>query len=571
MRVIFESNEFAVNNGDFVFGDDDGMPEFTFTGGNDTFVGEDGATQYGAVGDVYAMAGISRGGNDNFLGGDDSGDGYSGPGSGVHFIGDALYMGGQSAGGRDYAEGGINSSNVFVGDASDASEHARGGNDTLVGGNAFSDSEGAGLGDGYAVNMLLGDFTHAGQGQTTSLVLEISASAPKSGNDSIVGGDSFAHEGQAIAFNLIGGDGYYFGAEARGGDDIVRGGDATADNGMAGAYNVMIGDAYFMSDSATGGKDAMYGGDARVVGNGGEGYAINYMSGDAISLQDESRAGNDKMYGGDARDTVGDDGGIAVVYNLMAGDAFNVSGDVTFGKDTLEGGNGAGDGYVVNVIYGDVGASDGGALPFPSFPFPGPLEEAALNFSEESVSLLGSESGSLRFGADKITGGNDNAINYLVGDAGYIGSDSVGGNDTLVAGDGYSNTLIGDSIDLDGRGGNDKLYSGEGDDLMWGDAMNLGSDAEGGADRFYFAAENGMDVINDFDVRDHDRIDLSAFGRSNPDFRTFEAFITSGRVEQTSEGALIHLDLVSKTSEDNTVLLMGVDVSDLVKASFAIG
>ncbi|MBC7604026.1 MAG: type I secretion C-terminal target domain-containing protein [Ramlibacter sp.] len=567
MRVTFESNEFYPVDGDFIYGDSDSTPDFVFTGGNDTFVGEDGNYQYGAVGDVYGMSGTSRGGNDTFYGGDFAGDGYSNPQSGVVFIGDAMHMTDRAVGGRDYAEGGINSSNYFVGDASDATDHASGGNDTLIGGDAFSDTDGAAMGGGNAFNFLFGDFNNAGgfgnPSRGTFFIKE--PSTVRGGQDSIVGGDSWAHQGQALSLNLLSGDSYAFSGYDKGGDDTIRGGDATASDGSAGTYNIMLGDAFFMSDAAIGGRDVMYGGDARVLNSSGEGYAINYMVGDSLILAGDARGSNDEMYGGDAR-VKGDGTTFAVAFNIMAGDTFDATSDgVSFGKDTMVGGDGSGDGYAINVMYGDIGFSDSGGLPFPFLGGPfGPVLPAG-----KSLVVVSNDFGSHHFANDKITGGSGNAENFLVGDAHSIGSDSQGGNDILVAGDGYHSAMVGDSIDLWGKGGNDRLYSGQGNDEMWGDAQNMHGDARGGADRFFFGPDNGNDVIYDFHVRDKDRIDLSAFSSAGADFRNFAAFMTSGRAEQTDDGVVLHLDLASATSEDNTVLLMGVELQSLVRASFS--
>ncbi|MRD45668.1 hypothetical protein GHT07_00120 [Caenimonas koreensis DSM 17982] len=590
MRVIFSSDEFNVSDGDFVFGDSDGTPEFVFSGGDDVFYGEDGPYQYGAVGDAYALDRTDRGGNDTFYGGDFAGSFSDGPApnvtalvpifnvrGAVTFIGDAIFMTDGSTGGRDYAQGGVNSNNLFIGDASDADGLARGGNDTLMGGDAgWSEPRGRGLtaatrqSDSTAFNVLIGDFAEAGgRGPTTREVI-FELPSPKGGQDSIVGGDAWAYNSDAGVSNVLIGDAYALGALAKAGDDTVRGGTATASDATASAYNIIVGDAFFMTDGSRGGRDALYGGNVVVTSDSGDGYAINLMSGDNITMDDGARGGADFMVGGSARSVVTDGKEIAAAINLMAGDTFSVRGsDVDFGRDTMVGGSGTGDGYAINVMFGDIGASDAGGLPFP-FPFFGQNGAISLAGLDGSTSR-GSYNPDFHFAADKLTGGNGNAMNYLVGDAEFISSDSTGGDDTLFAGDGYSSTMYGDSLGLAGKGGNDKLYSGKGNDDMWGDAQKMGESADGGADRFYFGVKNGDDTIHDFRVGDKDKIDLSAFSGLSPDFKNFASLKASGRLEQVSDGVVLHLDLADKASDHNTVLIVGVDLDELVKASFAFG
>jgi Ca2+-binding RTX toxin-like protein len=189
------------------------------------------------------------------------------------------------------------------------------------------------------------------------------------------------------------------------------------------------------------------------------------------------------------------------------------------------------------------------------------------------VSNVSSKPAALHYGDDVLTGGNGNAANMLVGDAYELSSRGLGGNDVLTGGGaGTINMLVGDAMTMEGRarGGKDILVSGEGQDTMYGDSVNGGG--RGGADKFVFAPGNGQDVIEDFHVRERDRIDLSTF--EGDDFRSFSTLVASGRMQDTDGGVMIDLEEVSRRDVDiegtlqNTVLLAGVTVADLSSSVF---
>ena len=96
---------------------------------------------------------------------------------------------------------------------------------------------------------------------------------------------------------------------------------------------------------------------------------------------------------------------------------------------------------------------------------------------------------------------------------------AVGGDDTLIAGDGaLSDALFGDAQSLFDAsvGGNDTLISGTGSDLMWGDAETVAAGATTGADVFVFAPGSNLDTIYDFE-QGQDLIDVSAYGYTDFD------------------------------------------------------
>lgn len=583
-----EGNEFYLEGGDEVVGDAEVL-NARQVGGHDYFEGDDYEEEgYVAFGDAYEMSGSSVGGNDYFSGGDFVGywAGVEPTGisidsiflgvSGAVFAGDALNMSGSARGGDDEMYGGDNSLNIFAGDALDnMSQASRGGNDHLYGGRTH--------GDGYSVNLLLGDAYFFGLDSETRV--STSASTPAAvigGNDYIAGGDAYAIESSAFNINVLAGDAYAIGGRSAGGSDEVHGGDAYALYGLAGALNVITGDGLLLEGRVSGAADSLHGGDAYALG--GDAYAINIMAGDAYAFGNGARAGSDTMYGGNAgldeirRDSVSilDDGGISGVINLLAGDGFTYGPGVRFGTDLLVGGSGSdwGDGYAVNQLFGDIGdLSDllGGF-------YPDGLGIAAAT-ADGLLSALGpidrsDSSRALKFANDTLVGGEEAAENLLVGDGPSLYEGAVGGADTLIAGGwGTDNVLIGDAFYLyeGAAGGADKLISGEGDDQMWGDA-SVDMMGRGGTDRFCFAANNGNDVVHDFRVSDRDVIDLRGFDRSG-DFRNFKTFASSDRMEQTREGVLLRLDdewvdVGIQVQAGNTVMLVGVDLTDLAARSF---
>ncbi len=102
-------------------------------------------------------------------------------------------------------------------------------------------------------------------------------------------------------------------------------------------------------------------------------------------------------------------------------------------------------------------------------------------------------------GADTINAGDgDDSV------AGLSGNDLLAGNqgqDTLEGGLG-NDTLVG------GKGG-DLLIGGEGADVLSGDRGNDTLTGGSGADTFRFTAENGQDLITDFNLAEGDRISLA--------------------------------------------------------------
>jgi Ca2+-binding RTX toxin-like protein len=241
---------------------------------------------------------------------------------------------------------------------------------------------------------------------------------------------------------------------ATGGNDVLVGG-SNADNHLYGdAVSVMSGGAAGGNDTLTGGRDS-----------------LNILVGDAEQLQLNSRGGNDTLFGAEG------------ALNNLFGDGTDMS-NATGGDDTLIGAANSDN----NLLVGD-----------------------ASRMFENA-----------RGGNDVLIGG-DNTHNQLFGDAMTMGQSgpffrgvNVGGNDTVVAGNGADtvNFLYGDAEYLYGqaRAGSDVLVSGTGTDFMYGDALQKTGLVTTAADTFVFAPNGGNDMIADFRSSDGDRIDVSAWG-----------------------------------------------------------
>jgi hypothetical protein len=160
-----------------------------------------------------ALSKHNKGHNQKLVGGDDEAN---------YLYGDAYTMesfakGGNDTliGGNDVPPGSNNSGNFLYGDAYNMTDYARGGNDILTGGNNSN-------------NYLYGD------------AYSMSGYA-KGGNDTLIGGID------STRINALIGDAVYMSDFAKGGDDILISAANTGD--------IMWGDGYIMSASVIGGND----------------------------------------------------------------------------------------------------------------------------------------------------------------------------------------------------------------------------------------------------------------------------------------------------------------------------
>ncbi len=125
-------------------------------------------------------------------------------------------------------------------------------------------------------------------------------------------------------------------------------------------------------------------------------------------------------------------------------------------------------------------------------------------------------------GHDGLFGGKGNDIlkggdghDFLVGGNGKDTLEGGDGNDVLVGGNGKDILKGGEGDDeLYGEDGDDTLKGGKGDDVLAGGAGDDILKGGEGADVFYFSADNGFDVIKDFE-NGTDLLDLTSFGFAN--------------------------------------------------------
>ena len=271
----------------------------------------------------------------------------------------------------------------------------------------------------------------------------------------------------------------------------ARGGNDTisVDGGTGVAF--AVGDSGQILGNARGGQD-------RILGQVG---IQNNLYGDAFTLGDGARGGNDRLTGARGSETT----------NLIVGDGPNLFGTAQGGDDTLVGGAGRS----ANSLYGD-----------------------ALIMDDSAVG-----------GNDVIMGGRC-ATNVLRGDAEAMFGSAAGGDDTITAGTRGESILYGDADALfgDARGGDDVLISRRSNDDMWGDGV-LHDNATGGADIFVFAADNGRDVIHDFE-RGKDRIDLSALDLGGIDDLVIRDDGTDSRILLADDDRIIVLGATNLDASD---------------------
>jgi hypothetical protein len=124
----------------------------------------------------------------------------------------------------------------------------------------------------------------------------------RGGNDTLTGGDN---NSSSFVSNALVGDASEMFDSARGGNDTLTGGDNNSSfaGSVFNAFNRLVGDASAMSGSSRGGNDTLIGGD-----NNGSGSVTNIsginatdqMWGDAESLADSATGGHDTFVFADA-------------------------------------------------------------------------------------------------------------------------------------------------------------------------------------------------------------------------------------------------------------------------------
>jgi Ca2+-binding RTX toxin-like protein len=212
----------------------------------------------------------------------------------------------------------------------------------------------------------------------------------------------------------------------------------------------------------------------------------------------DAAGGNDTLIGG--RESL----------NILVGDTNQLQGG-SGGDDTLFGAEGA-----LNNLFGDsteMSNAAGG-------------DDTLIGAANSDNNLLVGDASRMfvnATGGNDVLRGGDNTHNQLFGDAMTMGDSgpffrgvNVGGNDTVVAGNGADtvNFLYGDAQFMYGQAhaGSDVLIGGTGTDFMYGDALQKTALVTTAADTFVFAPDGGNDLIDDFRSSDGDLIDVSAWG-----------------------------------------------------------
>ena len=336
-----------------------------------------------------------------------------------------------------------------------------------------------------------------------------------------------------------------------------------------------------------------------LTGNTG----ANEMGGDAGNDTMNGAGGNDSMFGGDGDDRMDGgfgfdtlEGGAGRDVLLGGGNADRLYGDE--GNDTLDGGVGTdhlfgGDGNDRLIAGADADRVDGGAGD--------DLIRAGTNFGGSVDGVDGGAGNDTIFGEggfDLLIGGDgDDSI-----DGGAQADNLFGnaGNDTLDGGAGFDRLFGGTDDDLlmdfDGVGGlfggfgndtllngddgntffagsgNDLIEAGGGDDIVNGNAGfdtidgGTGNDILRGqfnADIFLFADGHGQDTVTDFDASNaFEKLDFSEVSAI-----TGLADLDLGSAA-TGAATQVGSDVLIDTGGGNSVLLLGVSLSDLDASDF---
>ena len=121
-------------------------------------------------------------------------------------------------------------------------------------------------------------------------------------------------------------------------------------------------------------------------------------------------------------------------------------------------------------------------------------------------------------GVGNLSATGNGVANYLTGNAGdnviigAAGNDTVNGglgNDRIYGGIGADSLMGRDGNDvLRGSQGDDALFGGNGNDRILGEAGHDRLSGNAGADVFVFADAGGRDMVCDFKLAEHDRLEL---------------------------------------------------------------
>jgi Ca2+-binding RTX toxin-like protein len=369
---------------------------------------------------------------------------------------------------------GVTDSTIFGGSGNDVIELSNGNNDVELGTGSATVQGGMGsntIVGGNGNNALYGgggnDYITAGDG--ASLL------AGFGGNNSLIGG--------AGSDNLYAGGDFNNWATAETGNNYVQAGSGNTTIWGSGGNDTLIGGSGNDIIQGGAGNESIVGGSGTESINGGSGNNTIEVGGDGSDTV-WAGTGNTTIYGGDGRDYLHGGSGTTVIYVGDGGAdgapsyASADSGDTTIyggdGVDLLVGGSGN------DVIY----AGDGGDTTTASTVYVGSGNTTV--HGGDGINVINGGSGTdVLYAGDGGIEGCATAVNAgsgvatLYGGAGVsVLTDSLGGSDQLVGGDGTS--------DMYGIG-NDTFVAGTGSDLMSGTGSNT----------YIFNAGVGNDEIAD--------------------------------------------------------------------------
>ena len=238
-------------------------------------------------------------------------------------------------GGNDTLIGGNGAFNTLYGDADAMHDNARGGNDTLIAGDSSdNDPRGRRPHHGWPQprRQRHADRRHRVRRPSSGMSLVGDAFEM---HDNSRGGNDHLTGGTGVRNVFLFGDANIMDGDSRGGNDTLTG----AESGIVSNNFICYGDAQEMHDTARGGDDTLTGGASQ----------LNLMYGDAGIMDGHSRGGNDTLIGGVPSSIFGFTGATTLI-----GDAEAMSGNARGGNDTLIGADGVG-----SSLFGDAGGMGG--------------------------------------------------------------------------------------------------------------------------------------------------------------------------------------------------------------------
>ena len=436
-----------------------------------------------------------------------------------------------SEGNYDYLDDALGATNstIYGGSGSDVIELSNGNNDVELGTGSSTVQGGMGSNTiigGSGNNALFGgggsDYITAGDGN--------SVLAGFGGNNTLIGG--------AGNDTLFAGSNFSNWATAETGNNYVQAGSGNALIAGSGGNDTLIGGSGNDTIQAGAGNESIVGGSGTELIEGGSGNDTIDVGG---AGQDSVYAGsgNTTIYGGDGQDSLEGGSGTTVIYVGDGGTdgaptyAVAGSGNTTIyggdGVDQLVGGTGN------DVIY----VGDGGDTTTASTVYA--LNANATVYGGDGIDIINGGSGTdVLYAGDGGVEGCATAVNAgsgaatLYGGAGVsVLTDSVGGSDQLVGGDGTS--------DMYGIG-NDTFIAGTGQALMSGTGDNTYLfNADGGYDEI--ANAGGTETL-DFSY-DDDPTDDAIVGAETLDDGAMALTISDGATTVLVDGGLTDANVAS--------------------------